>query len=138
MNGRRLSWYEVTGPLGRGGMGEVWRARDTRLERDVAIKMLPADVAADAERAARFEREAKLLAALNHPCIGQIYGFEEADGERFLVLELVGGETLAERLDREGALPVEDALRIAKQVAAALEAAHADGIIHRDLKPGNV
>ena len=92
MNGRRLSWYEVTGPLGRGGMGEVWRARDTRLERDVAIKMLPADVAADAERAARFEREAKLLAALNHPCIGQIYGFEEADGERFLVLELVGGE----------------------------------------------
>src|SRR5262245_38047229 len=118
-------------------MGEVYRARDSRLGREVAIKALPAAFAQSAERIARFEREAKLLASLSHPNIGSIYGLEEAGGERFLVLELVEGQTLAARLER-GALPPDEALAIARQVASALETAHESGIVHRDLKPGNV
>jgi Tol biopolymer transport system component len=135
--GTRLGPYEIVAPLGSGGMGEVYRARDTRLARDVAIKALPAAFAQDAERVGRFEREAKLLASLSHANVGAIYGLEEAAGARYLVLELVEGETLAARLER-GALPLEEALEVCRQVAAALEAAHEAGIIHRDLKPGNV
>ncbi len=137
MIGIRLGAYEITAPLGAGGMGEVYRARDTKLNRDVAIKVLPAEVAGDAERLARFKREAQLLASLNHPHIAAIYGLEEADGKPFLVLELVEGEDLAERLKR-GAIPVEEAVQIAKQIAEALEEAHEHGIVHRDLKPANV
>jgi len=129
--------YEIVGPLGQGGMGEVYRARDRRLNRDVAIKALPALVANDPDRIARFEREAQLLAALNHPNVAAIFGVEEAGQAKFLVLELVDGESLAERL-RHGPLPVADALAIARQVANALEAAHEKGIIHRDIKPANV
>ena len=137
-----LGGYEVTAPLGAGGMGEVWRARDTRLEREVAIKVLPAAFAAEPERLARFEREAKLLASLNHPNIAHVYGFESAtldDGTsvHFLAMELVEGEDLAERLKR-GAIPVDEATLIAKQIAEALEEAHEKGIVHRDLKPANV
>jgi eukaryotic-like serine/threonine-protein kinase len=135
--GRRLGVYEVTARLGAGGMGEVYRARDTRLERDVAIKILPSEFTSDRDRLARFEREARTLAALNHPNIAAIYGVEEADGRQALILELVDGQTLAEMLDR-GALPLKEALGIATQIAEALEAAHDKGIIHRDLKPGNV
>jgi len=133
----RLGSYEILAPLGAGGMGEVYRARDTRLDREVAIKVLPEALARDAERIARFQREAKLLASLNHPNIAAIYGFEEADGKNFLVLELVEGETLADSLQR-GALSVEDTLDVGKQIAEALEAAHDKGVIHRDLKPANV
>jgi serine/threonine protein kinase len=129
--------YEILAPLGAGGMGEVYRARDKRLGRDVAIKVLRSSFATDPQRLARFDREARLLAALNHPHIGAIYGLEEADGVRALVLELVEGPTLAERLAR-GAIQIEDALEIARQIADALEAAHAQGIIHRDLKPANI
>jgi Tol biopolymer transport system component len=129
--------YEITSLLGRGGMGEVWRARDTRLGRDVAIKALPDEFANNEERMARFEREAKLLAPLNHPNIASIYGLEESGGSRFLILELVEGETLADRLKR-GPIPLEETLPLALQIAAALEAAHEKGIIHRDLKPGNI
>ena len=118
-------------------MGEVYRARDTKLGRDVALKTLPASVTDDAERLARFRREAQVLAALNHPHIASIYGIEETDGHRFLVLELVDGETLAARI-RRGRLPLEEALAIAGEIAEALEAAHAKGIIHRDLKPANI
>lgn len=135
--GDRLGPYEIVAPLGAGGMGEVYRARDSRLQREVALKVLPAAFAQDPERIARFEREAKLLASLNHPRIGALYGLEESEGRRVLVLELVAGESLAERL-RRGALPLEDALAIACQVASALEAAHESGVVHRDLKPGNV
>jgi len=135
--GQRLGVYEVEAPLGAGGMGEVYRARDAKLEREVALKLLPPAFAQDPDRRARFEREAKLLAALNHPAIGHLYGLEDADGQPFLVLELAHGEDLAARLAR-GRLPMEDALAIAKQVAEALEAAHERGIVHRDLKPGNV
>jgi serine/threonine-protein kinase len=135
--GARLGAYEMLALIGAGGMGEVYRARDTKLGRPVAIKVLLAAVALDAERIARFEREAKLLAALNHPHIAALYGMEEAEGQQFLVMELVEGETLAERLAR-GALPVEAAVRIALQIADALEAAHEKGIIHRDLKPANI
>jgi Tol biopolymer transport system component len=135
--GARLGSYEVTGPLGAGGMGEVYRARDTRLGRDVAIKALPAAFEQEPERLARFEREAKLLASLSHPNVGAIYGLEEANGHRYLVLEFVEGETLARRLTR-GPLPLEEALEVCRQIAAAVEAAHESGIVHRDLKPGNV
>jgi tRNA A-37 threonylcarbamoyl transferase component Bud32/WD40 repeat protein len=135
--GDRLGSYEILAPLGAGGMGEVYRARDPRLGRDVAIKVLPTEVAGDPERLARFQREATLLASLNHSHIGAIYGLEEDDGSPFLVLELVEGEDLAERLKR-GPLPVDEALAIARQVAEALEEAHDKGIIHRDLKPANV
>ncbi len=133
----RLGPYEIHSPLGAGGMGEVYRARDTRLDRDVAIKVLPAALSADKERILRFEREAKLLASLNHPHIAAIYGFEESDGKRLLVMELVEGETLAEQLER-GPIPVRDALELASGIALALEAAHEKGIVHRDLKPANV
>ncbi len=135
--GRRLGLFEVIEPLGAGGMGEVYRARDTKLGRDVAIKVLPESFAASAERVARFEREARVLAALNHPGIAAIYGFEQVDGVHYLVLELVEGRTLAHRIDR-GGLPPREALEIARQIAEALEAAHEKGIVHRDLKPLNV
>src|SRR5438094_5523297 len=118
-------------------MGEVYRARDTKLGRDVAIKILPAEFANDAERLARFQREAQLLAALAHPHIAGIYGLDEGAGGRFLILELVDGESLAERLAR-GPVPVDDALAITRQIVDALEAAHDRGIIHRDLKPANI
>ena len=135
--GVRLGSYEVLSVLGAGGMGEVYRARDTKLNRDVAIKVLPDLFVADPERFARFRREAQVLAALNHPHVAQIYGFEDSSGSTALVLELVDGPTLASRLS-QGALTVADALRIAKQIAEALEAAHDKGIIHRDLKPGSI
>jgi serine/threonine-protein kinase len=135
--GTRLGPYEIVAPLGRGGMGEVYRARDPRLGRDVAIKALPAEFARDPERLARFRREAQTLAALSHPNIAAIYGLEEAGGVPHLVLELVEGETLAARLAR-GALPPREALALGVQVAAAIEAAHERGVVHRDLKPGNV
>src|ERR1700686_3433924 len=126
--GTKLGSYEILAPIGAGGMGEVYKAHDTKLDRDVAIKVLPAALAQDPERLARFEREAKGLAGLNHPNIAQIYGLEQ----RALVMELVPGETL------KGPLPLETALNYAKQIAEALEAAHEKGIIHRDLKPANI
>jgi serine/threonine protein kinase/Tol biopolymer transport system component len=135
--GQRLGPYEIVSMLGAGGMGEVYRARDTKLGRDVAIKILPDAFTADADRRARFEREARLLAALNHPHIGAIYGFEDREGIHALVLELVEGHTLAER-SSAGPLPMQEALTIARQIADALEAAHERGIVHRDLKPANV
>ncbi len=136
--GTRLGSYEVLAPIGAGGMGEVYRAKDTRLDRVVAIKVLPEAFAHDPERLSRFQREAKMLAALNHPNIATIYGLEQSNGTSYLVMELVSGETLAERVKRDGAVPIEEALGIAKQIAEALEAAHEKGIIHRDLKPANV
>ena len=136
--GSRLGAYEILSALGAGGMGEVYRARDTRLDRDVAIKILPHAFFADAERVARFQREAKILASLNHPHIAAIYGLhDEGDGVRALVMELVEGEDLSQRLTR-GPIPLDEALPIATQIAEALEAAHEQGIIHRDLKPANV
>jgi eukaryotic-like serine/threonine-protein kinase len=135
--GTRLGSYEILSALEAGGMGEVYRARDTRLDRDVAIKILPEAFVADAERVARFQREAKVLASLNHPHIAAIYGLETADGVKALMMELVEGEDLAQRLVR-GAIPLDEALPIAKQIAEALEAAHEQGIIHRDLKPANI
>ena len=135
--GSKLSRYEVVSALGKGGMGEVWRARDSKLGREVAIKTLPEEFAKDEERLARFEREAKLLASLNHPNIATIHGLEEDNGTRFLVLELVEGDTLADRLKR-GAIPVEESLKLALQIAEAFEAAHEKGVIHRDLKPANI
>jgi Tol biopolymer transport system component len=135
--GARLGPYEILSALGAGGMGEVYRARDTKLGRDIALKILPESFTHDPERLARFRREAQVLAALNHPHIGAIYGQDEANGEQFLVLELVDGATLADQLKR-GALPLDEALAIAKQIADALEAAHEKGIIHRDLKPANI
>src|SRR5262245_39595322 len=128
---------EVTALIGRGGMGEVYRARDTKLKRDVAIKVLPDEFSRDADRVSRFQREAEVLASLNHPNIAAIYDLQEANGSRYLVLELVEGETLADRIKR-GPLPVEEALEIAKNICEALEAAHERGIVHRDLKPANV
>src|SRR5258706_1527060 len=133
----RLAHYEIVGPLGSGGMGEVYRARDTRLNRDVAIKALPAEFARDPDRVARFRREAQTLAGLNHPNIAAIYGLEEADQTLHLVLELVEGETLVTRLQR-GPLPPREALALGIQIASAVEAAHERGVVHRDLKPGNV
>ena len=135
--GTRLGPYEIASPLGAGGMGEVYRARDTKLNRDVALKILPDLFAADPERLARFEREARTLAALNHPHIAQIHGLDESSGVRALVMELVEGEDLAQRIAR-GPLPIDEALAIAKQIADALEAAHEQGIVHRDLKPANI
>jgi Tol biopolymer transport system component len=135
--GTRLGAYEIRGSLGQGGMGEVYRARDTRLDRDVALKILPDSFSSDPDRVMRFEREAKTLASLNHPHIAQVYGFEQAGQQSALVMELVDGEDLAQRIAR-GALPLDEALPIARQIAEALEAAHDAGIIHRDLKPANV
>ena len=136
-SGTKLGHYEISTLLGKGGMGEVWRARDTKLGREVAIKTLPEEFAKDADRLARFEREAKLLASLNHPNIAATHGFEEDNGTHFLVLELVEGDTLADRLKR-GAISVEESLKLALQITEALEAAHEKGVIHRDLKPANV
>ena len=135
--GTRIGPYEVAGPLGAGGMGEVYRATDTKLKRQVAIKILPPSLAADADRLARFQREAEVLASLNHPHIAAIYGLEESAGVTALVMELVEGEDLSQRIAR-GAMPLDEALPIAKQIAEALEAAHEQGIIHRDLKPANI
>jgi Tol biopolymer transport system component len=135
--GTRFGAYEIVAPLGAGGMGEVYRARDTRLGREVALKFLPPGFASDPERHARFEREAKLLASLNHPHIATLYGLEQLDGQHALAMELVEGEGLDERITR-GAIPIEEAVPIALQVAEALEAAHEKGIVHRDLKPANV
>src|SRR5262245_32434276 len=135
--GTKLGVYELLAPLGAGGMGEVWRARDTRLQRDVAIKVLPELVAADPERLQRLTREAQALAALNHPNIAHIHGLEESGSVRALVMELVEGEDLSDVIAR-GALPLAEALPIATQIALAFEAAHEQGIIHRDLKPANV
>ena len=135
--GTTLGHYDVTSLLGEGGMGEVWQARDTKLDRDVALKVLPEAFTSDPDRLARFEREAKVLASLNHPNIGSIYGLEEAEGVRALVLELVEGPTLADRI-KQGPIPIDEALPIAKQIAEALEAAHERGVIHRDLKPANI
>jgi eukaryotic-like serine/threonine-protein kinase len=135
--GQSLGPYRVLEKLGEGGMGEVYRARDTKLGRDVALKVLPPAFTADADRVARFEREARLLASLNHPHIGSIYGLEDSGSSPALVLELVEGDTLADRL-RQGPMPLAEALTVARQIADALEAAHAAGIIHRDLKPSNI
>ena len=137
MIGQNLSHYKITGKLGEGGMGEVWRGEDTHLGREVAIKVLPEAFAQEADRMARFEREARVLAALDHPHIASIYGLEEADGRRFLVMQLAEGEDLKDLLSR-GQLPPQQAAKIALQIAEALEAAHDKGIIHRDLKPANV
>src|SRR5947208_2854635 len=135
--GVRLGPYEILSALGAGGMGEVYRARDTKLNRDVALKILPDMFAADPERLARFTREAQTLAALNHPNIAHIHGLEESGSVLALVMELVEGEDLAQRLAR-GAVPLPEALPIAAQIALALEAAHEQGIVHRDLKPANI
>src|SRR5262249_23520666 len=137
MNNDRLLHYQITGRLGQGGMGEVYRATDSKLGREVAIKVLPGHINSDPQALARFEREARSLAALNHPHIAAIYGFEADKDTYFLVLELIEGETLAERLQR-GPLPLRDALAIARDMAEAIREAHERGIIHRDLKPGNV
>ena len=134
---RQLGPYTIVAPLGAGGMGEVYRARDSKLGREVAIKILPSHFTADPERRARFAREARTLATLNHPHIGAIYGLEEAEGISALVLELVEGPTLADRIGR-GPLPIHDALALARQIADALVAAHEKGIVHRDLKPANI
>jgi serine/threonine protein kinase len=135
--GARLGQYEIASALGAGGMGEVYRARDTRLGRDVALKVLPDLFANDPDRLARFEREAQVLASLNHPNIAAIYGLEDAGGVRALVLELVEGDTLADRIHRRP-MATSDALPIARQIIEALEAAHERMVIHRDLKPANV
>jgi serine/threonine protein kinase len=135
--GIRLGPYEITAPIGAGGMGEVYRTRDTKLNRDVALKVLPAAFTHDAERLARFTREAHLLGSLNHPHIAAIYGVEDSGETRALVLELVEGETLADRIGR-GPMSLDDAMPIAQQICEALQAAHEQGIIHRDLKPSNI
>ena len=137
LSGHRLGVYEVGSLIGAGGMGEVYHARDTRLQRDVALKILPESVASDPERLARFEREARTLASLNHPHIAQVHGLEESGSTRALVMEFVDGEDLAERLSR-GPIPVDEAISIARQIADALEAAHEQAIVHRDLKPANI
>src|SRR5688572_14835932 len=136
-SGTRLGEYEIVGLLGAGGMGEVYRARDPKLNRDVALKILPDAFAADPERLARFRREAQVLASLNHSGVGAIYGFEESNGTQALVLELVEGPTLADRI-AQGPIPLDEALPIARQIAEALQAAHEIGIVHRDLKPANI
>jgi len=136
--GQRLGVYEITALVGKGGMGEVYRARDTRLGREVAIKILPVEFTKDSDRLSRFEREARVLASLNHPNIGAIYGLEDSQSIRGLVLELIEGETLAEKLSRRNGLPLAETLYIARQIADALDAAHEKGIVHRDLKPANI
>ncbi|MGH9710695.1 MAG: protein kinase domain-containing protein [Candidatus Acidiferrales bacterium] len=135
--GTKLGPYEILAPLGAGGMGEVYRARDTRLDRTVAIKVLPEAFAQDTERMARFRREAQVLASLNHPNIAAIYGFEDSGSVHALVMELVEGPTLADRI-KSGAIPIDEALPIAKQICEAIEYAHERGIVHRDLKPANI
>ncbi|HSW38977.1 MAG TPA: protein kinase, partial [Acidobacteriota bacterium] len=137
MIGKTLGHYQISYQLGKGGMGEVYQAKDQVLGRDVAIKVLPQEFARDADRVARFQREAKLLASLNHPNIAAIYGLEESGGTNFLVLELVEGDTLADQI-KKGPIPVEESLKLALQIAEALEAAHEKGVIHRDLKPANI
>ena len=137
MIGSRLNQYEITDKLGEGGMGAVYRAKDTRLGREVAIKVLPELFSSDPERVSRFEREARVLASLNHPNVAHVYGFEEHDGTHFLAMELASGQTLADLLSR-GALEPELAVAIAIQIAQGLEAAHEQSIVHRDLKPGNI
>src|SRR5262245_21347640 len=137
MIGTKLAHYEITSHLGSGGMGDVYQATDKKLSRSVAIKFLPEVFSHDTERVARFQREARVLASLNHANIAAIHGLEEIDSRHFLVMELVSGETLAERIKR-GPIPVEESLQIAKQICEALEAAHEKGIIHRDLKPANI
>jgi eukaryotic-like serine/threonine-protein kinase len=136
-SGTRLGVYEISAPIGEGGMGQVYRATDTALSRQVAIKILPDAFSGDAERLARFEREAKTLASLNHPHIAAIYGFEKSAGVYALVMELVDGEDLSQRI-AGSAIPIDEALPIARQIAEALEAAHEQGIVHRDLKPANI
>src|ERR1700731_3803326 len=138
LSGQRLGPYQTASSIGAGGMGEVYQARDTKLGRDVAIKVLPEAFADDPERLSRFQREAKMLAALNHPNIATIFGLEQSGGTHYLVMELVPGDTLQQRVKRDGAVPIEEALAIAKQIAEALEAAHEKGIIRRDLKPAHV
>src|SRR4030095_9665039 len=135
--GQQLGSYEITALLGKGGMGEVYRARDLKLKREVAIKILPDEFSRDPNRVSRFHREAEVLASLNHPNIAAIYDVQEANGCRYLVLELVEGDTLAERIKR-GPIPIDEALNIAKNICEALEAAHQKGITHRDLKPANI
>src|SRR6476620_997597 len=135
--GSRVGPDEVLAPLGAGGMGEVWRARDSRLDRSVAIKVLLEEFFEDRDRVARFEREAKALAALNHPGIAAVHSFEAVEGRHILVMELVEGESLDGKI-AAGPVPLDEALPIAQQIAEALEAAHEKGIIHRDLKPANV
>src|SRR5262249_9035242 len=137
MIGTKLAHYEITSHIGSGGMGDVYQAADTKLGRSVAIKFLPEAFSHDTERVSRFQREARVLASLNHSNIAGIYGVEEIDSRHFLVMELVSGETLADRIKR-GAIPIEEALPMAKQIAEALEEAHEKGIIHRDLKPANI
>jgi serine/threonine protein kinase len=136
-SGTRLGPYVISAPIGAGGMGEVYRAHDTNLKRDAAVKVLPAAFATDPERLARFQREAQVLASLNHPNIAAIYGLERSNGTTALVMELVEGPTLADRI-AQGPIPLDEALPIALQIAEALETAHEQGIIHRDLKPANV
>src|SRR5690348_1887958 len=136
--GTRVGAYEILSPLGAGGMGEVYRARDRKLQREVALKILPQALANNAERMARFQREAQVLASLNHPNIASIYGLEDSGGVRALVMELVEGQTLADTLRARHGVPLQEALGIAKQISEALEAAHERGIIHRDLKPANI
>src|SRR5579872_729879 len=135
--GTRLGPYQVIGPLGAGGMGEVSRAHDTQLRRDVALKVVPPAFASDPERMGRFEREAHLLASLSHPNIASIFGIEESGATRALVMELVEGPTLAERI-QPGPIPLQEALEIARQLVDAIEYAHDHGVIHRDLKPANI
>ena len=135
--GTRLGQHEIVAPIGKGGMGEVYRARDTKLGRDVAIKILPDEFSQDKGRLDRFEREARLLAQLNHPNIATLHGLEESEKRQFLVMELVEGETLAARIAR-GPIPMDEAIRLFTQIARGLEAAHNKGVIHRDLKPANV
>src|SRR5262249_9145690 len=135
--GQTLGSFEVVSVIGRGGMGEVYQARDTKLKREVAIKILPEEFSSDSGRVARFQREAEVLASLNHPNIAAIYDLQEAQGSRFLVLEFVEGETLAEHI-AHGPIPVGEALRIGRNICEALEVAHEKGITHRDLKPANI
>src|SRR5438132_4815069 len=136
-SGTRLGPYEILAPLGAGGMGEVYRAKDTRLDRTVAIKILPAHLSCDPVFKQRFEREAKAISSLNHPHICVLYDVGTQDGTQFLVMECVEGETLAKRLEK-GALPLEQVLKYGMQIADALDKAHRSGVVHRDLKPGNI